>query len=160
MNQMVVSENSFAHRRRCHCSLTFLRDRPPSSLWRLHRHFPFSNAIVHPILLLPTRSCNPPMPPLKHGKESPSRIERLSPLKRMKKAFKKDDNVTNPPRLLMSDVPRINLPHVETRLEMHQANGLFDPSTPDRHSASNLEPFSDSQSTYHLRSLLRPLTLM
>lgn len=32
---------------------------------------------------------------------------------------------------------------------MHQANGLFDPSTPDRRSALNPEPFSDGQSTCH-----------
>jgi hypothetical protein len=81
----------------------------------------------------------------KHGKDFPSRIGRLSPLKGMKRALKKEDIVTDKALLSTPDVPRINMPRVETRLEMHQANGLFDPSTPDRRTVSNPEPFSDGQ---------------
>lgn len=40
----------------------------------------------------------------------------------------------------VSDIPRVNLPHVETRLNMHQYNGLFEASTPERQNGSVLEP--------------------
>ncbi|EED13398.1 conserved hypothetical protein [Talaromyces stipitatus ATCC 10500] len=36
-----------------------------------------------------------------------------------------------------SDAPQLNLPRVETRLEMHQTNGLFDSLTTDRRVVSN-----------------------
>ncbi|KAL2003919.1 hypothetical protein VTN02DRAFT_1615 [Thermoascus thermophilus] len=38
------------------------------------------------------------------------------------------------------DAPRVNLPHVETRLNMHQYNGLFEVSSPERQNGSANEP--------------------
>ncbi|GAD94223.1 hypothetical protein NFIA_098140 [Paecilomyces variotii No. 5] len=38
------------------------------------------------------------------------------------------------------DVPRVNLPHVETHLNMHQHNGFFEASTPEHQNGSAMEP--------------------
>jgi hypothetical protein len=64
---------------------------------------------------------------------------RLSPLKRMKRALKKQrkDQPTDDDSSSMIDAPQLNLPRVETRLEMHQTNGLFDSLTTDRRAVSN-----------------------
>lgn len=66
---------------------------------------------------------------------------RLSPLKRMKKALKKQrkDQMTDDDSssTTTTDAPQLNLPRVETRLEMHQTNGLFDSLTTDRRAVSN-----------------------
>ncbi|RAO67324.1 uncharacterized protein BHQ10_003336 [Talaromyces amestolkiae] len=67
---------------------------------------------------------------------------RLSPLKRMKKALtikqrkeptSTDDNSSS----YDTDAPQLNLPRVETRLEMNQTGGLFDSLTADRRVVSN-----------------------
>lgn len=42
-----------------------------------------------------------------------------------------DDSSSNP------DAPQLNLPRVETRLEIHQTNGLFDSMATDRRVVSN-----------------------
>jgi hypothetical protein len=39
-----------------------------------------------------------------------------------------------------TDAPQLNLPRVETRLEMHQTGGLFDSLTTDRRVVSNPSP--------------------
>lgn len=38
------------------------------------------------------------------------------------------------------DVPRVNLPHVETYLNMHQHNGLFGETTPEQQNGSAVDP--------------------
>ncbi|KAH8692189.1 hypothetical protein BGW36DRAFT_431411 [Talaromyces proteolyticus] len=65
---------------------------------------------------------------------------RLSPLKRMKNAInKKRDQAADKNVSSLLDAPQLNLPRVETRLDMHKTNGLFDPLTPapDRRVVSN-----------------------
>ncbi|OKL58604.1 hypothetical protein UA08_06102 [Talaromyces atroroseus] len=65
---------------------------------------------------------------------------RLSPLKRMKRALKKqwkDQTADDDSSSTIPDAPQLNLPRVETRLEMHQTNGLFDSLTTERRAVSN-----------------------
>lgn len=67
---------------------------------------------------------------------------RLSPLKRMKKALtlkqrKEPTSTDDDSSSFDTDAPQLNLPRVETRLEMHQTGGLFDSLTADRRVVSN-----------------------
>lgn len=75
---------------------------------------------------------------------------RLSPLKRMKKAWRrhrKDPMTDDASSTSTTDAPQLNLPRVETRLEMHQTNGLFDSLVPERRVVSNLSPPPEGQYT-------------
>ncbi|PCG98501.1 Hypothetical protein PENO1_057780 [Penicillium occitanis (nom. inval.)] len=70
---------------------------------------------------------------------------RLSPLKRMKKALtikqrKEPTSTDYDSSSTNTDAPQLNLPRVETRLEMHQTGGLFDSLTTDRRVVSNPSP--------------------
>ena len=49
---------------------------------------------------------------------------------------------TTLPELAESNTPQVDLPHVETHLNMHQHNGLFEVASPERQERPNgsLEP--------------------
>lgn len=49
------------------------------------------------------------------------------------------NNTNIPPRSVLGlDVPQVSLPHVETRLNMHQFNGLFEPTSPEPQNESSV----------------------
>lgn len=66
----------------------------------------------------------------------------MARFRRAKKPPREGKNVADSDMLVspVADVPRVNLPHVETRLNMHQYNGLFEVASPERQNGSTDEP--------------------
>lgn len=65
-----------------------------------------------------------------------ARFRRAKKLLRVGKTVTDSDIFVSP----AADAPRVNLPHVETRLNMHQYNGLFEVSSPEPQNGSANEP--------------------
>lgn len=79
-------------------------------------------------LLLPAHP-SPPGPPQLYFRKQRAPAVNMASLGRAMRRFtsrSRLDSITDSVSLISADAPQVNLPHVDTQLNMHQFNGFFE----------------------------------